>query len=84
MKILDKIYNKLKEDKGKLSKSKFSKNYLRKDRNYLFVVAYNKMEVSTDALLNLHCVLVDEGYNKLASEVLEEAVKLTRANLAVE
>lgn len=52
--FVDKIYEQLRERYSRLSKSKFSKNYLNKDRNYWFVCRYKKTEISNTALMSLY------------------------------
>ena len=52
--IVDKIYEQLKNRDMRLSKSKFSREYLNKDRNYWFVCRYNNTDISNNALLNLY------------------------------
>lgn len=52
--VVEKIYQELKGWDIRLSKSKFSREYLNKDRNYWFVCNYNKTDISNDALLSLY------------------------------
>lgn len=52
--VVDKIYEQLKNIDNRLSKSKFSREYLNKDRNYWFVCRYNKTDISNNALLSLY------------------------------
>ena len=52
--VVDKIYEQLKNIDNRLSKSKFSREYLSKDRNYWFVCRYNNTDISNNALLSLY------------------------------
>jgi len=52
--VVDKIYEQLRGFDNRLSKSKFSREYLNKDRNYWFVCRYNKTDISNNALLSLY------------------------------
>ncbi len=52
--VVDKIYEQLKDFDNRLSKSKFSREYLSKDRNYWFVCRYNNTDISNNALLSLY------------------------------
>ena len=52
--VVDKIYEQLRDFDSRLSKSKFSREYLNKDRNYWFVCRYNKTDISNNALLSLY------------------------------
>lgn len=52
--VVDKIYEQLRNRDTRLSKSKFSREYLNKDRNYWFVCRYNNTDISNNALLSLY------------------------------
>ena len=52
--VVDKIYEQLRGVDSRLSKSKFSREYLGKDRNYWFVCRYNNTDISNNALLSLY------------------------------
>lgn len=53
--IIEQIFYELKQKDRKLSKSRFSREYLGMDRNYIFVCNYsNSGQVSNNALLNLY------------------------------
>ncbi len=52
--VVEKIYEQLRERDTRLSKSKFSREYLNKDRNYWFVCKYNNTDISNNALLSLY------------------------------
>ena len=52
--VVDKIYEQLRNRDARLSKSKFSREYLNKDRNYWFVCRYNNTDISNNALLSLY------------------------------
>tara|TARA_R100001377_G_scaffold50843_2_gene29652 strand:+ start:7774 stop:8088 length:315 start_codon:yes stop_codon:yes gene_type:complete len=52
--VVDKIYEQLRDIDNRLSKSKFSREYLGKDRNYWFVCRYNNTDISNNALLSLY------------------------------
>lgn len=52
--VVDKVYEQLKGFDNRLSKSKFSREYLNKDRNYWFVCRYNNTDISNNALLSLY------------------------------
>ena len=52
--VVDKIYEQLNGFDRRLSKSKFSREYLNKDRNYWFVCRYNNTDISNNALLSLY------------------------------
>ena len=69
--VVDKIYEQLKERDRRLSKSKFSREYLNKDRNYWFVCRYNNTDISNNALMNLYGNL--RRYSKIWFEISSDS-----------
>ncbi len=68
--VVEKIYEQLRDIDNRLSKSKFSREYLNKDRNYWFVCKYNNTDISNNALLSLYGNL--RSYSSIWLEMTED------------
>jgi len=68
--VVEKIYEQLRAIDNRLSKSKFSREYLNKDRNYWFVCKYNDTDISNNALLSLYGNL--RGYSRVWLQLADE------------
>ena len=61
--VTEMIYEQLKEQDNTLSRSRFSREYLGRDRNYWFVCKNRGLDISDSVLLNLYGTLL--GTSKL-------------------
>ncbi len=64
--VIEKVFEQLKEQDGKLTKKRFCNEYLGKSESYLYVMKHRRKQPSNDALLNCYI-----GLKKTAQQLAD-------------